>query len=265
MLSFFKKVLLGFFFLVMWVPIVAEADTGAKPSIEITLKNMHTSNYVIDLLVYEKKKKNYNSPMNYNGEGLTNRQIETLYQVNYDGWISESTRWDAYLLFADCAGNEYYYHSFSYFGTPDEYKVLIIYDNGKTLLSDKITRNKFNSSITLDVQTMEVVESSSYVQFIFALILTLFIEIILALIMKIKPLKIIVLANIFSNVIFQILLRLGTVQFYIIKFILLELLVFLGEYVIYRKKLENTSKNNILKYTVWANLLSAIFSLVLKI
>ena len=83
--------------------------------------------------------------------------------------------------------------------------------------------------------------------------------------MKIKPLKIIVLANIFSNVIFQILLRLGTVQFYIIKFILLELLVFLGEYVIYRKKLENTSKNNILKYTVWANLLSAIFSLVLKI
>lgn len=163
------------------------------------------------------------------------------------------------------AGNEYYYHSFSYFGTPDEYKVLIIYDNGKTLLSDKITRNKFNSSITLDVQTMEVVESSSYVQFFFALILTLFIEIILALIMKIKPLKIIVLANIFSNVLFQILLRLGTVQFYIIKFILLELLVFLGEYDIYRKKLENTSKNNILKYTVWANLLSAIFSLVLKI
>lgn len=136
---------------------IAYADMGEKPSIMITLQNMDTDNYVIDLFVYDKRGDAYESPLDYNGEGLTEEQQQTLHELNYDGWISEGTRWDYYLLFADCSGHHQEPHWFSYFGTPETYKVLIInYDTEETKISDVIHREDFASKITIDVNTMDV-------------------------------------------------------------------------------------------------------------
>lgn len=37
---------------------IVNADSGAKPSITITLKNIETDNYLINLLVYDETEKN---------------------------------------------------------------------------------------------------------------------------------------------------------------------------------------------------------------
>ena len=133
---------------------------------------MNTKNYLIDLLVYDESGENYYSPLEYNGkEGeqystttgyndlqtITIEQLESLHKINYAGWISEGTRWASYLLFADCSGNNKHKHYFSYFGTPETYKVVIVFNDGETRITDVIHKTDFQSKISIDVNTMKVV------------------------------------------------------------------------------------------------------------
>ena len=180
------------FFIIVFLSLnyTVNADIGLKPSITINLTNIDTQDYLIDLLVYDESGENYNSEMNYNGEDLTQEQIETLYKINYDGWISESTRWSSYLLFPDCSGNSQHEHYFSYFGTPETYKVVIIFDTGEIRITDVINRTDFTSNITLDVNNMKVIThenvSFNVKNIIITLLLTIIVEVVIALIMKFK-------------------------------------------------------------------------------
>lgn len=241
------------------------ADMGPKPSITIKLKNMNTKNYLIDLLVYDESGENYNSAMNYNGEGLTQEEIETLYKINYDGWISEGTRWNSYLLFADCNGNSKYEHYFNYFGTPETYKVVIVFNDGETRVTDVIHRTDFQSEITIDVNTMEVVSKgnvlSNLKSIIIPLLLTIIVEIIIALVMKFKNTKVIILTNAITNILLQFLLIYSPLS-YILTFAILELLIFITEYLIYKKYFKDISKSKIISYTLLANLITVILTFV---
>lgn len=256
------------------------ADMGQKPSITITLKNMTSDNYLIDLLVYDETGQNYASPMNYNGNGeqysdsystletITVEQLKTLYEINYDGWISESTRWEAYLLFADCSGNSTYEHRFSYFGTPDKYKVLIINnDTGEIKLSEEIIREDFTSNITIDYQNMEVISEGSIniAKIVLALVTTIVVEVIIALIMKLRNnIKLIVITNIITNLVLQALLIIMPIESYIIRLIIMEVIVIIAEYLIYKKYIKEQSTNKILSYTLVANLVTALLTFYIR-
>lgn len=243
------------------------ADMGPKPSITINLENMNTKNYLIDLLVYDESGENYSSPLDYNGnkQTITVEQQETLHKINYDGWISEGTRWGAYLLFADCSGNNKHEHYFSYFGTPETYKVVIVFNNGETRVTDVIHRTDFQSEITVDVNTMEVVSkgnvSSTLKSILIPLLVTIIVEIIIALVMKFKNIKVILLTNAITNILLQLLL-IYTPLSYILTFVILEILIFIAEYLTYKKYLNNISKQKIISYTLLANLATVILTFV---
>ena len=260
---------------------IVYADMGAKPSITIKLENIKTDNYLIDLLVYDETGEKYTSPLDYNGkEGeqysteynslqtITIKQLETLHNINYDGWISESTRWGSYLLFADCSGNSEHEHNFSYFGTPDTYKVIIINNiTGETKLTDVIHREDFSSNVTIDVNTMTVVSKvnnnilfSNIKSIAIALILTIAVEIIIGLIMQIKNIKIIFIVNLITNIILQLSLMVMPIP-YMTTFLIMEILIFIVEYLIYSKFLNDISKNKIIKYTLIANIITALLTL----
>lgn len=263
---------------------IVNADMGPKPSITIGLQNINTDNYIIDLLVYDETGEGYKSPLNYNGNGeqateteydglekITIEQLKTLHNINYDGWISESTRWRSYLLMSDCSGNPSHSHRFSYFGTPETYKVVIINNvTGETRITDVIHREDFSSHITIDVNTMNVISKSNNADQIFnikiisiALIVTIIIEIIIALIMKIKNIKIIFIVNLITNIILQLVLMYMPVP-YISTFTIMEILIVIVEYLMYRKFLKDVSKNKIIIYTLIANIASALLTFIIK-
>ena len=272
------KILIIFVILLTTFCNCSNADMGPKPSITINLKNMKTDNYLIDLLVYDESGLKYKSPLNYNGkEGeqyrapdgedtgynslktITISQLEILHEINYDGWISESTRWEEYLLFADCSGNSEHKHNFGYFGTPDTYKVVIIdNDTGIIKITDIIHRDDFASKITIDVNEMKFQQSSSVKLIIKNIIeAELIIEVMIALIMNFKHLKVIIFVNLCTNFMLQILLIVSPNSYYI-SFGILELLVIIIEYLIYKKYIKEESNKKILAYTIIANLMSGI-------
>ena len=254
---------------------VVNADMGPKPSITIRLLNMKTSNYLIDILVYDESGKNYDVPINYNGsEGqynpttgyndlstITIEQLEILHSINYDGWISESTRWNPYLLMAECRGNVRHTHYFRYFGIPDTYKVVIINNyTGEIKITDVIHRDEFNSNVVIDVNSMDVVSkadtNNSILYFSIVLLSTIFIELIVALVMKVKNIKTIVLVNLVTNIVLQLVLYISVA--YLPTLVVMEIIIFNVEYFIYSKLFVNVSKDKIKKYIILAILINAL-------
>ena len=247
------------------LPLKVRADIGPKPSIDVKVDNLKTSNYLIDLFVYDKDGKDYSSEKSYNGEGLTEEQITKLYELNYEGWISESTRWSSYLLFADCAGNKDHTHHFSYFGTPTKYKVVIINnDTGEIKISDEIVRKDFNSSITIDYKTMDTISkksNNSILMSLIALILTIIVEVLIAHLFKTGYYKIITITNIITNLCLQIFLLLMANKL-LLAFIIGEVIVIVCELLIYLYRFKDLSKFKIALYTMCANVTTIIISIL---
>ncbi len=204
--------------------------------------------------------------ISHNTDGITAKQAETLYNMDYDGWISSCMRNS--LLWGKCAGNIEHEHFYNYFGTPDTYKVVIINnDTGEIKITDVIHRTDFQSNITIDIDTIGVVTKTNTSNIIktvaISLILTIVAEIIIALIMKIKNIKTIFITNLITNIILQLSLIYMPIP-YMITFIIMEILVILSEYLIYKKHFNNITKNKIISYTLIANIASALLTFIVK-
>lgn len=250
------------------IPINVFADTGPKPSIEVNVKNLKTSNYLVDLFVYDKDGENYKSEADYNGGGLTQEQINKLHELNFDNWISSGTRWGKYIMFADCAGNEKFQNNFGYFGTPTRYKIVIVNnDTGEVKISKEIVRKEFNSVVTIDYDDMKAVETNTNIfkTFIIAaivLILTIVIELVIALLFKTNNYITIAITNLISNVLLQTLLLLFT-NSYLKLFIIGEILVIGAELLVYMLRFKKISKAKTIIYTLTANLATILVTLLL--
>lgn len=193
--------------------------------------------------------------------GITTEQARDLYNMNFNNWKSACTR-DG-LLWGKCIGNAEYEHFFNYFGTPDKYKLVIINnDTGETKVSNVINRKDFTSYVTIDYNTMEVSQHGSIINILMALFTTILVEIIVAFIMKMKNTKIILVTNLVSNIILQLILILVPVFPYLLKFIFMEILVVLFEFLIYKKYMKNQPHNKILLYTLIANILTALLTFI---
>ena len=265
-----KMMFLIVFCIFMIFPVIALADTGPKPSIDLKINNLDTTNYIVDLFVYDEDGQKYNSEADYNGNGLSDDQIAKLHSLNFDGWISESTRWRSYLLFADCSGNNKYEHKFSYFGTPTRYKVVIINnDTGDIKISKEIVRKDFNSNVVIDYMTMDTNGNSSnnnllktIIVGIAVLVSTLVIELAIAYVFKIGNYKTIVFTNMITNLGLQILLIL-LVKNYLLTFIVGEAVVFISELIIYLFKFKDVSKSKTILYTLISNMVTLICTFLL--
>lgn len=181
--------------------------------------------------------------------------------MNFNNWKSACTR--TRMLWGKCIGNAEYEHFFNYFGTPNKYRLVIINnDTGETKISNVINRKNFTSYVTIDYNTMEVSQNSSIISILIALFTTILVEITVAFIMKMKNTKIIIATNLVSNIILQLVLILLPVVPYLLKFIFMEILVVLFEFLIYKKYIKNQPQNKILLYTLIANILTAFFTFI---
>ena len=250
------------------IPINVFADTGPKPSIEVNIKNLDTANYLIDLFVYDKDGENYKSEADYNGGGLTQEQINKLHELNFDGWISSGTRWGKYIMFADCKGNKDFKNDFGYFGTPTRYKIVIINnDTGEVKISKEIVRKDFNSVVTIDYDDMKVAETNinilkTFIIAVIVLILTIIIELVIALFFKTNNYITIAITNLISNVLLQALLLIFTNN-YLLVFIIGEILVIGAELLVYLLKFKKLSKTKTIIYTLVANLATILVTFLL--
>lgn len=260
----FIKITLIFLVLLIAFSNIVYADMGPKPSITTKIKNINTSNYLIDLLVFDEDGTGYTSDME--PCGLTEDQTKTLYDINYDGWISASTRWHKYLLNSDCKGNSKFENIFSYFGTPETYKILIINnDTGEIKVSDVVNRKEFNSYVTIDYNTMKVRQQSipfNGINTLIVLLITILVEVFIALIMKMKNIKTIIITNFITNIILQLVLIFVPLGSYILKFVIMEILVILFEFLIYKKFMKDQPQNKILIYTLIANILTGSITFI---
>ena len=250
------------------IPVNVFADSGPKPSIDVKIKNLKTKNYIIDLFVYDKEMaKKDEGPAVFGNPGLTDDEIQELYKLNYDGWISASTR-AGRILFSDCKGNAEYHNQFGYFGTPEVYKIVIINkDTGEIKISKKIVRKEFNSEVTVDYNNMKVVETNinivkTLIVAAIALILTILIELGIALLFKTKNYTTIAITNLISNVSLQALLIIFTNN-YLLVFIIGEILVIGAELLVYLLRFKNISKAKTTIYTLVANIATILVTFLL--
>ncbi|NLK87706.1 MAG: hypothetical protein GX279_09475 [Clostridiaceae bacterium] len=146
----------------------------------------------------------------------------------------------------------------------------------KTKVSDQGTNDKFNGMVLFDAQSGSVENITMldkefyilYYQTILYLLLsvaiTLVVEILISLPFKVKPLKVLVLANIAT----QILLH--TVSFltyrffsffFIFALLIYEIIIWAIEYVIYKKFAKSLSGKSIGLYVFIANLVSMLLSI----
>ncbi len=250
------------------IPVNVFADSGPKPSIDVKIKNLKTKNYIIDLFVYDKEMaKKDEGPAVFGNPGLTDDEIQELYKLNYDGWISASTR-AGRILFSDCKGNAEYHNQFGYFGTPEVYKIVIINkDTGEIKISKKIVRKEFNSEVTVDYNNMKVVETNinivkTLIVAAIALFLTILIELGIALLFKTKNYTTIAITNLISNVSLQALLIIFTSN-YLLVFIIGEILVIGAELLVYLLRFKNISKAKTTIYTLVANIATILVTFLL--
>lgn len=273
--TFQKIFILMFLILILFSNLAVSADTGPKPSITITLKNMKGSNYFLDLLTDSNEKYDpeefilsYN-PM-HNGEGENDEPSnvdyskQPIYLYNEAGWVATALREN--LLWGSVEGNLKHLHKFTYFGVPDEFKVIIQYPDGTLKVSELIIRDEMDFEIELDVDTMEIVNTGNKVLKIkniaFCVIITIIIELLIALIFKIKYVLDITFANLLTNIFLQILLNFFVSQ-YMLAFLIGEIFVVIIEFLIYKKVFKEISTKKVILYTICANLITALLTFVI--
>ena len=79
----------------------------------------------------------------------------------------------------------------------------------------------------------------------------------------IKHVKVILITNIVTNILLQLLLNVISGN-YFIKLILFEILVVFDEYLIYKKFMKSESTSKILIYTLIANMITASLTFAIK-
>lgn len=260
-----SKVIISIFLVATYICVAnfVSADMGAKPSITVNLLNMKTTEYTIDLLTKNDSEDFYSTIL----DKYKNYENEPIFKYNEDNWVATTLRQS--ILWGQIDGNEEKINTFEYFGTPDEFKVIIQFENGEIRVSDIFVRKVLTYNIYLDVNTMSSILDESTDQkisidsmsLIKCMIFTIVVELLLAYIMKIHYPKTIIIVNIITQILLQFLL-LRAFANYLTTFVILEIGVVGLEYLIYRKIFTRVTNKTLLIYTVLANLLTALLTFV---
>lgn len=144
--------------------------------------------------------------------------------------------------------------------------IIINNDTGKIKVSDEIIKKDFSSKVTLDYNNMifELDSSLNLKNIFLILLIKIIVEVVIALLMKYrKHVKVIMITNIVTNILLQLLLNVISGN-YFIKLILFEILVVFDEYLIYKKFMKSESTSKILIYTLIANMITASLTFAIK-
>lgn len=204
------------------------ADMGDKPSIEVIMKNAESTDFNIDLL----------------NEDGTKMSLDLIFVNEKDTGVE-----------------------FSYFGTPETYRLGIYYE-GQYETTDVIKRTQMHQTIVFDCQKMKIVSNSNtgifYIsglgtilsKVLICVLFTVLIELILALMFGLRKYwKVILITNIGTQILYNYMASIGEIPFMTL-YIILELIILAIEIYVYLEAMKELPKGKVVIYTIIANLIT---------
>ena len=243
--------------LLFLLPITVLADTGPKPTINVTLKNINSTNYKIDLLSdFSDKKEDIDGIVDY----YSKYKDEPIYKYHEKYWYATTLR--NFLLHGSIEGNENRSHTFTYFGVPNKFKVIVQMPDGSIRVSRLLEKNAFDYDVTIDVNDMKVVNENNDIDifnYIKILLITVIIEFLIALLFKTKKYYVIIITNIITNTLLQFVMFKNS---NILLFLMFEIIIFISELFIYLRFID-INKKKLLLYTLLANLITMLLTFIM--
>lgn len=280
-----KKVGMVFLYIItclLMFPVTSSADTGPKPSLTIIVKGMGNEEYWMDLLVSgeptymwldisDEERKKVSKLAEYNQDGLHPALLKGT-QTPMNGSITGEKQADGSFI-----------HKFTYVGVPSVFKIAILKSDGTLIISDTVKRTQFQSIMEYTLGTSGISEKAdpygtvrevfpkNYIWgFILRMIVTLIIEIGIALIFKFtlkKSWKTLLITNIVTQTALNILIisatNLSGQTSSLFIYFAAELFVIAAELGVYCKFLVEQNLQRRILYTISANTLSLIAGFVL--
>ena len=253
------------------------ADFGPKPKTTLILENPPEGVYYLDLLIPSYDREPYS---NLTDEERAHYRADMLAVLeayrDENGWhpaLAVGTSVPLFGVLTGTPGEKGTVHTFSYFGVPDTYKIVVVTEDLQVYMSDVIHKTVFQETLTIrltDSDTVQVVNTPSralmYIkQFALTFLPTIAIEFLILLLFRIpmkKNLGVFFGVNLVTQLLLTVimtrtLMTSGLISAY---FILapLELVILAMEFAAYFLLLRDVKKSRRAGYAVVANLVSAV-------
>jgi len=249
------------------------ADFGPKPSITIVVKNPPAETYYLDLLIQEQKA---NNSLDDERDQYDPVKFGLLENYRDGDWVPALVHGTNIPLFGKLTGSRQgadMVHTFSYFGTPERFKIIIVTPDNRVVTSGELARKTFQMTLTYDYQTGAVSQRSivvTYLVQIFStLIPTLLIEGLLLLLFGFSLRRFwrpFLLVNLATQIILTASLGTAAIAQGLFAAYLLAFPVELGiliiEAIAFTRLLKQHGKGRRIAYAIVANIFSLIASLV---
>lgn len=250
--------------------VTALADTGPTSRLTVKVKNAPQELYYLDLLSMEGSPR-YPSLTEEELAALDPDLYSALLAAIPAGWhgcVSQGT--DGAPIWGSLTPDENGCHTFSNYGVPWTYRVLMVTESGEVFLSEVQTRRMLQSSVTVYWAAKSLSAAPLWagyaLELLSTLVPTLLLEGLLLAPLGLwnrRNLLVFLAANVATQL--AMFLILGTTALkegvgfgYYLLFIPLELVILLAETVAYRRLFTETSKRRATVYGISANLCSAV-------
>lgn len=247
--------------------VCVSADTGPKPSITIKTNGTVGEKYYLDLLI--ECDNGYPNLKDAEIAELDPEMFKTLSEYTDDGWYPAIAHGTPAPLFGTVVPEDDGTSRFSYFGTPDRFKVIIVTESGTVKVSDVVEKSVYQQVFSLDFADMTVKTSQSaaksyLIQFASTFAPTLIIEFLLLFAFGLSPKKYwwaIIAVNLATQLFLTLVLACNPGILYggfIFLFVMLELVVMLIEVAAYLVIMKKERLWKRIVYAVTANVASAV-------
>ncbi|MFZ5354877.1 MAG: hypothetical protein ACOZCL_19425 [Bacillota bacterium] len=249
------------------------ADAGPKPSLRVVMKNMPDIECYADLLI---EGSSGSSDRGSFDEPKYNKMlVGKLKSYNVDGWRPAVVN-DLYRINGDIickVENGKCIMDYSY-RVPSSFKLIVVTEEGKTIVSNEIKRRAFNSTVYFDFNSGEAVEGPLLISYILQFFTTCFLTLLiegLVLLMFGFNLKENFRVFLFINISTQVLLTalvffgmysIGVLGALVIYF-LIEIFIIVIEAVLFAIYLKNHTKLRRVCFSVFANIASFVLGIVI--
>lgn len=247
--------------------VCVSADTGPKPSITIKTNGTVGEKYYLDLLI--ECDNGYPNLKDAEIAELDAEMFKTLSEYTDDGWYPAIAHGTPAPLFGTVVPEDDGTSRFSYFSTPNRFKVIIVTESGTVKVSDVVEKTVYQQVFSLDFADMTVKTSQSaaksyLIQFASTFFPTLIIEFLLLFAFGLSPKKYwwaIIAVNLVTQLFLTSVLACNPGILYggfIFFFVMLELVVMLIEAAAYLVIMKKERLWKRIVYAVTANVASAV-------
>jgi len=258
--------------MLIFVSSSVHADFGPKPSITIVVKNPPTGEYYLDLLIREEKA---NNNLDDKRDQYDPVKFTILEGYRVDGWVPALVHGTKIPLFGQLTGTlqgKDMVHTFSYFGTPEHFKIIIITPDNRVVFSSELARQTYQHQLTYNYETGSISQRSiimTYViQFFSTLLPTLLIEGLILLLFGFSLMKSFK-AFIWVNLATQVVLTasLGTTaitQGMFTAYLLavpIEIVIIIAESIAFSRLLQEHTRGRRVGFAITANVVSILAGL----